>query len=372
MRLYLAIMVAFLALESPSWALEAGLVPTYQNDSLLGPEKAKGVIIYNHGQARLADPETSPPPYLSKFPADGWDVYSLTRPKAEDRESTSVESLKDTARHLRQMGYKKVVTLGQSFGGWISIEAAAQQEELFDAVIVTAPAAHGSSEDSTRNPLNWQRNAEIVEIAKGLRHLPLILFLFKDDSYDPGGRGPGFVDHLAKRQDGSRYAVIDQPEGFEGHGAARSLLFSQRFGDCITAFADSQQASGPYLCPEAATQRTLRLPDGVTAFAAPSPDDGLNRLLGVWSGWYQNGRELLFAIESVSGDQVTAIYAWGPSGGGTAGWERVTGHYDSTGIRFDSAKKQLHVMALPDGQVKIRWSRPDGSSVLTAFLARRE
>lgn len=372
MRLYLAIMVAFLALQSPSWALEAGLVPTYQESNLLGANKAKGAIIYNHGQARLADPETTPPFYLSKFWSGGWDVYSLIRPKAEDRESTSVEALKDTARHLRQMGYKKVVTIGQSFGGWISIDAAAQQEELFDAVIVTAPAAHGSSEDSFHNPLTWKQNAEIVEIAKGIRHLPLMVFLFKNDSYDPGGRGPGFLDHLAKRQDGSRYAVIDQPEGFEGHGAARSKLFSQKFGDCIVAFADSPQSSGPYHCPEVAAQQTMRLPDGVTAFAGPSSDDGLNQLLGIWNGWYQNGRELLFAIEAVSGDQVTAIYAWGPSGSSAAGWERMTGHYDSTGIRFESPKRLLHIMALPDGQIKIRWSRPDGGGVLTAFLARGE
>ncbi len=356
----------------PAHAVESSFGPAYDAYPLLGAGAAKGAVIYNHGKAHLADPNTTIPTYVDRVRRAGWDVFALVRPYGEDNVYDSTQALIRAAKQLKAKGYGKVATLGQSYGGWISIAAAAEEDSLFHAVVVTAPAAYGSSEQAalTRIGANdWHRNAEIVSIAKGIKSTPVMAFFFAKDDYDPGGRGPALRDALAQRP--FRHAVIDQPDGLKGHAAARGQAFAARFGSCVADFLDSAQAAGAFACPDKPAVTTIALP--VEAKPLASAPGAFAPLLGTWSGLYPNGRELLFAVEAINGDAVTAIYAWGgrtDKAGDTGGWERITGRVVDGKLHFENSKRVLLFSALPDGQMEAVWAKPDGSNPLKASLQR--
>lgn len=370
-RVIIAFVLLLLA-TSPAQAVESSFGPAYDAYPLQGPGIAKGAVIYNHGKAHLADPTTTLPAYVDRVRRAGWDVFALVRPYTEDNVYDSTQALIRAAKQLKAKGYGKVATLGQSYGAWISIAAAAEEDSLFYAVVVTAPAAYGSSEHSTESRIgasDWHRNAEIVSIAKGIKATPVMAFFFAKDDYDPGGRGPALKDTFAQRP--FRHAVIDQPDGLKGHAAARGQAFAARFGSCVADFLDSTQTGGAFACPDKPAVTTIALPSEAKPLASASA--AFAPLLGTWSGLYPNGRELLFTVEAISGDAVTAIYAWGgrmDKAGDTGGWERITGRVVDGKLHFENSKRVLLFSAQPDGQMEAVWAKPDGSNTLKASLQR--
>src|SRR5215471_9601910 len=74
-------------------AAAMGLDPAFEQD-LLGPERATGVIVWNHGRSLLVEDSESPtPPFLRTLRAAGWDVLRFNRPREGD-------TLTDSARRL--------------------------------------------------------------------------------------------------------------------------------------------------------------------------------------------------------------------------------------------------------------------------------
>src|SRR6266481_4829207 len=369
--------------SAPAWAL--GLDPAFPEPAV-GPKQTKGVVVWSHGRSINAEDSQSPTPsYLRALRDNGWDVMRFDRPSEADTLRDSTANLVGYASQLKHQGYKQVVLAGQSFGAFLSLMAADASADV-DAVIATAPAAYGSFDDFYDSfRLNAKKLYPLFEQVKRAR---VMVFYFHGDDFDPGGRAERSREILSAR--GLGYAVVDQPAFLTGHWASSSGLFLRRYGSCISEFAENAGLSGEQVCsprwgtnpsaemklpPELADTR----PQRETATAATTPTgSGAARDSGkapqfrdVWYGFYPNGREVLLGVEAVHGDDLTAVYAVGPSIDGTfpAAWSRRQGHIvDDSFVFEEKGKSTLRFRPRPDGGLGASWSAADGKTSMAAHL----
>ena len=376
--------VALLA-SAPAYAL--GLDPAYQ-EPLLGPAQAKGVVIWSHGRSINAEDSKSPSPaYLQALRDDGWDVLRFDRLSRGDTLSDSTKRLIEHTSALKHKGYKQVVLAGQSFGAFLSLMAANASGEI-DAVIATAPAAYGSFEDFYES---WRLNAtKLYPLIEQVKRARVMMFYFHGDSFDPGGRGDRSRQILAER--GLGYAVVDQPAYLTSHWAASSGLFLRRFGNCIRDFANNDKLAGEMVCkprwgtmPSAELKLPAEMADTRAQRAAAAPartlptgsgaaPDSAKPAVGfrdVWYGFYPNGREVLLGVEAARGDNLTAVYAIGPSidNKHDAMWTRRKGRIVDDGFAFEEpGKSTLRFRPRQDGGLSAAWVSADGKTSMSANL----
>jgi pimeloyl-ACP methyl ester carboxylesterase len=367
-------------------AFGLGLDPAFPEPAL-GPAKAKGVVVWSHGRSINAEDSQSPSPtYLSVLREDGWDVMRFDRLSRGDTLTESTKRLVEHTAQLKHKGYKQVVLAGQSFGAFLSLMAADASSEV-DAVIATAPAAYGSFDDFYDS---WRLNAtKLYPLIEQVKRARVMLFYFHGDDFDPGGRGDRSRAILASK--GVGFSVVDQPAFLSGHWASSSGLFLRRYGSCIRDFANNVKLSGEMSCqPRWGTMPSaeLKLPPEMTdphavrtAAAAPTASNGsgvggdtakpTHGVRDTWYGFYPNGREILFAVESAKGDDLTAIYAIGPSidKQNPAAWTRRKGKIDDDTFVFEeSGKSTLRLRPRQDGGLGVTWIAADGKTSMTAHL----
>jgi dienelactone hydrolase len=219
---------------SPAWA-QSWLAPAYSGTTPLGPEKAKGAVIWNHGRSVNSEDSTAPTPaYMAQLREDGWDTFRYNRMRTDDTLEKSSVGLAEIVRQLKTEGYRKVALAGQSFGGFLALMAADATNQV-DAVVATAPAAYGSFSDYYGS---WRNNAtQLYPILEHLKSARVMVFYFHGDDFDPGGRGERTKEILAERH--ITHVVVDQPPQLTTHWAATTPLFTKRFGGCIEAFLDA-------------------------------------------------------------------------------------------------------------------------------------
>jgi hypothetical protein len=112
--------------------------------------------------------------------------------------------------------------------------------------------------------------------------------------------------------------------------------------------------------------------------AAPTGSDALPEgsvaavgFRDVWYGFYPNGREVLLGIESVQGDNLTAIYAIGPSidNKHAATWSRRKGRIVEDGFVFEEpGKSTLRFRPRQNGGLSAVWVSVDGRTSMNASL----
>jgi hypothetical protein len=261
-------------------------------------------------------------------------------------------------------------------------------------VIATAPAAYGSFEDFYDS---WRLNAtKLYPLLEQVKRARVIVFYFHGDDFDPGGRGDRSRQILSQR--GVGYAVVDQPAFLTSHWAASTGLFSRRFGGCIRDFANNDKLSGEMTCtprwgmmpsaelqlpPDLAEPRSPRPaasatkaanPAGATPTGSGAAPDGAKTSVGfrdVWYGFYPNGREVLLGVEAAHGDNLTAIYAIGPSidNKHAASWTRRKGRVVEDGFVFEEpGKSTLRFRPRQDGGLAASWTAADGKTSMNARL----
>src|SRR5246127_959826 len=240
-------------------AMAMGLGPAYDQD-VLGPERSKGVIVWNHGRSLTVEDSESPtPPFLRVLREGGWDALRFDRPRDGDTLIDSTRRLVDHVAELKHKGYRRVVLAGQSFGAFLALMAANASDDV-DAVVATAPAAFGSFDEFYES---WRLNAiRLYPLLERVKRARVMLFYFHGDDFDPGGRGEHSRAILAARQIG--YSVIDQPAFLAGHWASSTGLFLRRFGSCIRDFLDADRIEGERVCEPAwgeAPSPDMRLPN---------------------------------------------------------------------------------------------------------------
>ena len=351
------------------------LVAGYDTQGPRGPAEAKGAVIWNHGLARLAEAAGETPFFVDHLQRDGWDVFRLQRRWASDRPEDSSNALIDEARKLKAQGYRKIVTAGQSFGAWISIIAAGKTNDLFDAVIATAPAAHGEIGVSSA----WRLNADrLYDIAAQMNPSRTLVFLFENDPFDPGGRAAQLRQILSDR--GVPNAIIDRPKGFSGHGVGQTSAFAHNYGPCIVAFVDAPGIARDFSCDRyipAKRGAGFALPASVKIVPAPADaPPALAKMLGWWYGWYDSGRQVLLIVEEVGKDRALAYYATSaqvrrPGDRGTTTRRRGEFEAATATLRFaEKDRTPLDYKLRPDGQLDATWTSVDGKSTLTTVLRR--
>ena len=208
---------------------------------MLGPRLAAGAVIWSHGRSLESEDSLSPTPaYIETFRSQHWDAFRLNRMTARDSLISGSHALAQLAHYLKMQAYRRVVLAGQSFGAFISLIAVEHADDV-DAVIALAPAAYGSMiENPARGWLNALRLYPILEQIHSSR---IMLFYFKNDIFDPGGRGLQSEEILGARL--VPHLIIDRPAALETHWAGSTSAFAARFGPCIMAFVYRGAAAGP-------------------------------------------------------------------------------------------------------------------------------
>jgi pimeloyl-ACP methyl ester carboxylesterase len=367
-----------------------GLDPAF-NQELLGPERAMGVVVWNHGRSiNVEDSESPTPPYLRILRDSGWDVLRFNRPRDGDTLTASTRRLAEWVGQLKHKGYRRIVLAGQSFGAFLTLMAADASENV-DAVVATAPAAFGSFDEFYDS---WRLNAtRLYPLLERVKRARVMLFYFHGDDFDPGGRGERSRAILSSRQIG--FSVVDQPAFLAGHWASSTGLFLRRFGSCIRDFVDADKLEGEHVCEPGwgeAPSAELRLPDelvhplaathtaaGAIGASAPAPSAVPSAGAGgkgarqTWYGFYPNGREILLSIEDVHGQELDAVYAIGPGidEDEPAEWSRRKGRPVDDEFVFDEkGKSNLRFRPRADGGLNATWTSPDGKTSMEAGLRR--
>jgi dienelactone hydrolase len=364
---------ACLGSAEAQWKLE----PAFADSKPQGPQAAKGAVIWNHGRSVSVEDSLSPTPYYMSVLRDaGWDTYRFNRLRDGDTLPDSTRALVAEVHELKQRGYGRVVLAGQSFGAFLSLMAADATDEVY-AVVATAPAAFGSFSEFYDS---WRANAtRLYPLLEKVRSARVMLFYFHGDDFDPGGRGERSRAILTAAK--VPHMVIDQPAFLTGHWAAGTGLFVRRFGGCIRDFIEAERVSDDASCEVAWGQRpsaSLALPANFSNSVSKRPVTAQSggaqaSLAGKWYGFYSNGREVMLAIESVRGDDVTAIYAIGPGiqPGQNAEWVRRTGKLVEDEILFrEKGRNTLRYRLRGDGQLAATWQSLDGRSTMDTTLRR--
>ncbi len=368
-RLAVALLIGASLVVGARALAEIRFEPAFARSAALGPDRALGAIVYNHGQAQRADPNPDPPFYLDSARDSGWDVFRLVRPKADERGDAGVDALAERAVALRAQGYRRVVSVGQSFGSWITFEAGARAG-LFDAIVAAVPARYGSWSNTPGQA--FRRNFEIVSIARYLAPMPAMVIFFDHDDYDPGGRAAPMREALADKH--STYAVLDRPPGFAGHASAHGTAFARLYAACIVEFLRLASPPGEFQCrPRAASAAEIERAFGMSRVTLAAESD-LSPLLGHWWGWYQNGgREVLLAIDRVGADgTVTAQYGFGPLNH-AEGYrvEPAAGRLQEGALRLvTSGHARLEYRLAENGRLFGSWNSADGKVLLPIELRR--
>lgn len=347
----------------PAWA-QFELKPAY--DTARGPGAAKGAVIWNHGkEADGRDVDGDTPFFLDALRDAGWDVFRLLRSGAADSEEASTLALIAQAEALKAQGYARLVSIGQSFGGWISYFAAARRPGLFHAIIATAPAAFGEARTSP----NWKMNADrLYALADNISRTRVMSFFFQNDPYDPGGRGRQIAKILNAR--GVPNVMIDRRPGLEGHGVARTLAFARAYEGCIRDFVEFAEVPRGFTCPLGPGRpaaRDFTLPAGIAV--ARQGSGPAKAFAGRWFGWYTQGRQMMLIVQSAAGNSVTATYAWSAQfrePEDAPGYRQRQGRVEGTSklIFDDPGQARIEFTRRADGGLDVLWTRvSDGASV---------
>ncbi|HZS85051.1 MAG TPA: alpha/beta hydrolase [Stellaceae bacterium] len=354
-------------------AAQYRLDPAFAHEHMLGPAAAKGAVVYSHGRSVNSEDSLSPtPPYMETLQDAGWDTYRFDRMRDSDTLPDSTRELVVIVGQLKQRGYRHVVLTGQSFGAFLSLMAADASDEVY-AVVATAPAAYGSFSDYYQS---WENNAtQLYPLLERVRRARVMLFYFHGDDFDPGGRGPRSEAILTAHD--IDHIVIDQPPQLTTHWAATTGLFVRRFGDCIRSFIEAETADRVSCSSSWGTSpsQQIAFPAHFHTVSTGDAGDGAGAFAGKWYGFYGNGREVMFAVEKVTGDRVTAIYSIGPGirPGEKSEWVRRTGRVVGNELVFEGkGLNTLRYKLRPDGKLQAWWVAEDGKSSLETTLRRTD
>jgi len=235
-----------------------------------GPARARGVVIWNHGISGTNPSWRAPaPPAFRLIQASGWDVLVLKRHNLAETMpggplARSVERTLQEVAAQRKLGYRHVVLAGQSFGGYVTLEAIDNVPDIF-AAVAFAPGMRSSNAAGRFDPTAIEQILQRGHVGR------LALVLPKNDEVlGPIARGERAQPILARRT--FPYLMIDESSDVRGHGGAVTGRFALRYGPCLVEFLNATEPpSGRFTCPPPedgwTVVRQLLMPAGV-----PPPD----------------------------------------------------------------------------------------------------
>jgi len=333
-----------------------------------GPERANGVVIWNHGiHGSLQSWMAPAPPAFRLLQARGWDViivkrHHLAETMAGDRLYRVVQRTLQEVTTARKQGYRKVVLAGQSFGGYVSLEAVDTVSDI-DAVVAFAPGVRSATADG-------RLDASVTDRILGRAKVGRIALVFpKDDAvFGYTVRGESAQSILARRT--VPYLLLDETSDIRGHGGAVTGRFALRYGLCLADFlATPDLAAGRFMCPPVTEEwpvvRDLLLPQLAQrpTFVRDGASFGLGALTGLRWGLLEDTVVLVAPVEEGAG-RLRLMYRSTGIGGGV---------FDATlkdGIVRAVLSNGSRVTLKPDGDGAITWTSSDGSRSLDSPLVR--
>jgi pimeloyl-ACP methyl ester carboxylesterase len=334
-----------------------------------GPDRALGIVIWNHGLSGTQVQWSTPlPPTLRLLQRRGWDVIAIKRHNLADAQSErslprAVERTLAEARQQRQAGYRRVVLAGQSFGGYITLEAAASADNIF-AAIAMAPGVTASARYGRLDPTVTERDLQATRAER------VALVFPRDDAlFSHAVRGASASRILTART--LPYFLVDETSDITGHGGGMTARFALQHGLCMAEFlAATAPPPGRFACPpndEWQVLRELLLPDPMPALVLDSAKapPGATDLAGRWYGLLGDSVVFFALVEGVT---PRILYrAASPSVSGAVREATVSAAGVSAVL---SNKARVDVMPGPGGPT-LTWTAADGKILKTTLAPAR-
>jgi pimeloyl-ACP methyl ester carboxylesterase len=334
-----------------------------------GPERAHGIVIWNHGIHGTSESWRAPAaPVLRLLQARGWDVIVLKRHHlAETMPGGPVNRTVDRtlaeAATQRKAGYRKVVLAGQSFGGYITMEAIDSSRDIF-AAIALAPGVRALGGAGALDP------AVVERIIRRARVERLALVFPKDDAlFGNIARGERARPILDRRD--FPYLLVDETSEITGHGGGTSGRFALRYGLCLAEFLSAPAVpAGRFTCPATPDEwpvvRELLLPKiappppFVSAGALP---DGVGALAGLRWGLLDDSVVLVAPVRDTGGNFRLMYRSTG------LGANVLDAVVAEGGISATLPNKAT-IMLVPGRDGSLIWRSSDGTRTIKAPLRR--
>ncbi|HEV2678508.1 MAG TPA: hypothetical protein VGV37_28540 [Aliidongia sp.] len=294
--------------STPLWFEEA-----YDDYPSLGPEFAKGLVIWNHPiDSTGLGPDVPPIRAIQGMAALGWDVIRLQRnPRINEAAQWQlmiqplIDALGAEVADARTRGYKRVIVAGQGFGGGIALESALTIKGLYGVIgfspntgVARAKSDQGNrsadiAADLVSSNLHWTTSR--LQAIQPVRLF--LVFPEADEQMFGNERGADARKLLTARGD-LPFTLIDENNGIRGHAGADSKRFDP-FATCLDYFfePDLTPRLGEYHCGADETPAALAQM-GIKPGAAGGK---------AWFGYSSRGQETY--LEQLSGGRF--LYGWG-------------------------------------------------------------
>jgi pimeloyl-ACP methyl ester carboxylesterase len=333
-----------------------------------GPDRASGLVIWNHGISGTTESWRAPaPPLLRLLQARGWDVIMLKRHHQADVNNAlyrTVQRTVEEAAAARKQGYRKIVLAGQSFGGYVSLEASDTVADI-DAVAAFAPGSRPSGATGRLDATLVDRILQTTKVGR-----LAILFPKDDEVFNYIVRGESAQAILSRRS--LPYLLLDETSGFSGHGAGHTGRFALRYGLCLADFlAAATLPAGRFTCPPSSDDwlvvRELLLPPpgkraAFVSEGAAFPDP-VGSLIGPRWAVLADTVVLVAPVDDGAGRWRLMYRSTGITGG-------VYDAIAADGVIRATLSNKSTITLKPEGEGRITWTAADGSRSLGAPLVR--
>ena len=336
-----------------------------------GPESAQGAVIWNHGISGTSRSWMAPaPPAFRLLQARGWDVIMLKRHHLAETMpggplARSVERTLQEAAAQRKLGYGRVVLAGQSFGGYVTLEAIDTAPDIFAAVAMS-PGVRSSGADGRLDPTIVEQILQRARVGR----LALV-FPGGDALFGHIARGVRAQPILARRE--FPYLMIDETSEITGHGGGGTGRFALRYGLCLAEFlAAPELPAGRFTCETSRDDwgvvRELLMPVADKALNLAVEPSSLPGALAPLAGphWALLGDTLVLVAPVADPGGVRLLYRSTGTGGGVLDAKILGGSMHAV------LPNKSTVTLSPEGHGTITWTSSDGSQVLSAPLRRGE
>jgi len=332
-----------------------------------GPERASGIVIWNHGISGTTQSWMAPaPPAFRLLQRRGWDVVMLKRHHLAETENVLYRTVQRTlqeAAAFKKAGYRKVVLAGQSFGGYATLDAIDSSPNI-DAAVALSPGVRAWGATGRLDGSIIERILQRATVGR------LALVLPKDDALFGYQERGARADAILSRRS-IPYLLLDETSGLTGHGGGVTGRFALRYGLCLADFlAAATLPTGRFQCSappdDWSLVRELLLPSASEpqnvirdASALPEP---LRQLSGLRWTLLEDTIVLVAPIATDEPGKLRLMYRSTGIGGGI---------FDATtkdGVIRVTLPNKSTVTLKPDGNGTMTWTASDGSRSLTAPL----
>lgn len=351
--------------------------PAFRDYPYKGPEKAKGAIFWSHGlSGNAAQWQFPPPDVIRDMARDGWDVVKVQRnPLHENTWDRSgpkhVADLVDRVGKAKTAGYRQIIAAGQSYGGAISLEAAARTDAI-TAVYAAAPG-HGSdgcsSTPGAYTGRFWSLPELLEQVIRKVQAKRLAILMADGDECMAQAKPHEPIRRGLDASPAVNVLFLDQSMSVRGHGAGNTAQFRAWYGACLREFLDMTK---PLVVREIRCNAPVPPP---RFFWPASVDTQLLKatdtagLTGAWSGEMRSepadnewGRVVCTLVEKEEAGELQSVVSF------DAGMERKT----SMSVARRALKKSgaQWVYTTDNSQYALRYTfRPEQGSGLLRITA---